>query len=332
MPAFGGETIRPRCPRPIGATRLSSRVERMFGAVSRLISSRGKMGVNESNDGRRRAVSAIDAVDGLHAQQAEELLVVLWRPHLTADAVAGAKTEAANLRLRDVDVIRAGKESRTAQKTEAVFDDLEDAVAEDLPIFLRLRAQQTHHLFLLRQATKRRNLEVSGHLGQFLGRLGLELGDGQMGWTGSGGRRRCGIRRTVPRPRLIVSSLPAVSRLPAVATVPGIALGAVGSLARRRSRPAVTPSPTISCPIALVEVGSTVAGRFDRAFDRWCNRGWRPFGGGDLRGFRPRRVRYLNVRHRGRVHGNQRPQVHREQWLRCSIQALLLLEQASDLA
>jgi hypothetical protein len=58
LPAFGGETIKPRCPRPIGATRLRSRVERMFGAVSRLISSSGKMGVSESNDGRRRAVSA----------------------------------------------------------------------------------------------------------------------------------------------------------------------------------------------------------------------------------------------------------------------------------
>ena len=57
LPAFGGETISPRCPRPIGATRLSSRVERMFGCVSRLISSSGKIGVSVSKLGRRRAVS-----------------------------------------------------------------------------------------------------------------------------------------------------------------------------------------------------------------------------------------------------------------------------------
>ena len=57
LPAFGGETIRPRWPLPTGATRFRSRVERMFGVVSRLIISSGKIGVSVSKFGRRRATS-----------------------------------------------------------------------------------------------------------------------------------------------------------------------------------------------------------------------------------------------------------------------------------
>src|SRR6266487_4348199 len=35
LPAFGGETIKPRCPRPMGATRLMIRPEMFAGPVSR---------------------------------------------------------------------------------------------------------------------------------------------------------------------------------------------------------------------------------------------------------------------------------------------------------
>ena len=100
LPAFGGETIRPRWPLPIGATRLSSRVERMFGV-------RFEIDQLEREDRRQRIEVrpaprnfGIDAVDRLDAEQAEELLVVLRRAHLAGDAVARAKAEAANLRLR----------------------------------------------------------------------------------------------------------------------------------------------------------------------------------------------------------------------------------------
>ena len=177
-------------------------------------------------------------------------------------AVSGAQTEAANLRLRDVDVVRAGKESRTSQEAEAIFDDLEDAVTEDLPIFLRLGAQQSHHLLLLRQATKRRNLELSRHLGQLFGRLRLELGNGQMRRTRPGGNWLRGVWRSVPLSWLAISGLPTVS------AITGKALGAVGSFARRRSRTPVTPSPTVSSAIAMVEVGSAVAGGFSGTIDR----------------------------------------------------------------
>ncbi len=41
LPALGGETIKPRCPLPIGARRSMIRVENLSGCVSRVIRSWG---------------------------------------------------------------------------------------------------------------------------------------------------------------------------------------------------------------------------------------------------------------------------------------------------
>ncbi len=49
LPALGGETIRPRWPLPIGATRSMTRVVRMCGSVSRRSRSCGYSGVSLSN-------------------------------------------------------------------------------------------------------------------------------------------------------------------------------------------------------------------------------------------------------------------------------------------
>ena len=57
LPALGGETIMPRWPRPIGATRFMRRVERVWGLVSRLMRTLGKMGVRRSKLGRILATS-----------------------------------------------------------------------------------------------------------------------------------------------------------------------------------------------------------------------------------------------------------------------------------
>ena len=43
-------------------------------------------------------------VNGLDAQQAVVLLVVLWRAHLAGDHVTGAQAKAANLRLGNIDI------------------------------------------------------------------------------------------------------------------------------------------------------------------------------------------------------------------------------------
>jgi hypothetical protein len=164
-----------------------------------------------------------------------------------------------------------------------------------LPIFFRLSAQKPDHLLLLRQTAKRRNLEVSRHLGQFLGRLCLELGNGDMGRTRPGRDWLRGVWRSVPLPRLAISGLPAVS---AVSAVTSKALGAVGPFARRRSRAPVTPSPIVSSASAIVELGSAIARWFSGTIDRRRF----PHRGGCSR--RPRcRVCHVNLVNRGRIHG-----------------------------
>ena len=57
MPALGGETIRPLCPLPIGATRSSSLPDNSSLDVSNLNLSLGKIGVSPSKLGRSLATS-----------------------------------------------------------------------------------------------------------------------------------------------------------------------------------------------------------------------------------------------------------------------------------
>ncbi len=57
FPALGGETIKPRCPRPTGVTRFIIRVAKVWRSVSRSKRCSGKIGVMASNRWRRRARS-----------------------------------------------------------------------------------------------------------------------------------------------------------------------------------------------------------------------------------------------------------------------------------
>ena len=59
FPAFGGETISPRWPLPIGAIRSITRVVRIFGSVSRRRRSCGYKGVSFPNSTRLRASSGV---------------------------------------------------------------------------------------------------------------------------------------------------------------------------------------------------------------------------------------------------------------------------------
>ena len=78
-----------------------------------------------------RAVAAVDlvgveAVDLLHADEAEVALALLGRADLAGDGVAGAQAEAADLGLGDVDVAGA-VDGDLAQEAVALVHDLEDA-------------------------------------------------------------------------------------------------------------------------------------------------------------------------------------------------------------
>src|SRR3990172_5205994 len=57
LPALGGDTIRPRWPRPIGAMRFSRRTDRLLEVVSRLRRRLGKEGVRAPKWGRLRDCS-----------------------------------------------------------------------------------------------------------------------------------------------------------------------------------------------------------------------------------------------------------------------------------
>src|SRR5690606_33028217 len=70
--------------------------------------------------------------DGFDLQQGEVALLVLRRPDLTGDVIAGLEVEAPDLRRRDVNVLRAGEitEAGRTQETVALGHDLEDALGE----------------------------------------------------------------------------------------------------------------------------------------------------------------------------------------------------------
>ena len=93
-------------------------------------------------------------VDGFDLDEGEIALAVLGRTHLAGDGVAGAQIELANLRRRDVDIVRARQivVFRGAQKAEAVRQAFQDAFAEDEAVLLGLRAQDLKNQLLLAHA------------------------------------------------------------------------------------------------------------------------------------------------------------------------------------
>ncbi len=76
----------------------------------------------------------IHAVDGFDAQQAIVLLVILWWTHLAGYHIAGAQAEAANLRLRDIDIHIAWQEALLSQEAKAIFDDFQHPRAENVAL------------------------------------------------------------------------------------------------------------------------------------------------------------------------------------------------------
>jgi hypothetical protein len=112
LPAFGGATIRPRWPLPIGAIMSMTRLV-MFSSLPMSRSSSSVLGRVQRRQvleqdlvlgGLRRL--AIDAVD---LDQGEVALAFLGRADLAFDGVAGAQVEAADLARADVDVVGAGE-------------------------------------------------------------------------------------------------------------------------------------------------------------------------------------------------------------------------------
>src|ERR1700686_5293797 len=88
--------------------------------------------------------------------------------NLAGDGVSGAEIEFADLRRRNVDVVRAGKVVvfRRAEKTESVGETFEDAFRKDQTIFLRLSAENLEDQLLFAHAAGAGNIQFLGDLGE----------------------------------------------------------------------------------------------------------------------------------------------------------------------
>ena len=107
-------------------------------------------------------------IDGLDFDQREVALAVLGRAHLAGDGVAGAQIELANLRGRDVDIVRARQivVLGRAQEAEAVRQAFQHAFAEDQPVLFGLRAQDLENQFLLAHAAGAGDGQILGDFRQ----------------------------------------------------------------------------------------------------------------------------------------------------------------------
>ena len=118
-------------------------------------------------------------VDRLDLDQREVALPFLRRPDLARDGVAGLQVELADLRRRDVDVVRARQVVVVgrAQEPEAVGQHFEHAFREDEAALLGLRLEDLEDQLLLAHAGRAGDVQVLGDLRELLDALVLQIGD-----------------------------------------------------------------------------------------------------------------------------------------------------------
>ena len=107
-------------------------------------------------------------IDRFDLDQREVALAVLRRANLPGDGVAGAQIEFADLRGRDVDVVRARQVVvfRRAQEAEAVGQAFENAFGEDQAVLFRLRAEDLENQLLLAHAGRAGDVQLLGDFRQ----------------------------------------------------------------------------------------------------------------------------------------------------------------------
>ena len=108
-------------------------------------------------------------VDGLDLDQREVLLSLVRRADVAADGVAGLEVELADLRGRDIDVVRAGQVVIVGRAEEAVAvgEDFEHAFGKDVALFFALGLEDLEDEVLLAEAGGSGDVEAAGELGQF---------------------------------------------------------------------------------------------------------------------------------------------------------------------
>ena len=116
-------------------------------------------------------------IDRVDLEQGEIALAFLRAADQALDRVAGAQAEAADLRGRDVDVVRAGEVVGVgrAQEAEAVLQHLDDAFADDLDLAARQLLEDGEHQLLLAHDRGVLDLMLFGEGQQFGRRLFFEV-------------------------------------------------------------------------------------------------------------------------------------------------------------
>ena len=113
-------------------------------------------------------------IERIDLEQREVALAFLRAADVAVDGIAGAQAEAADLRGRDVDVVRTRQiiRFRRSQKAEAVRQHLDDAFADDVGFARRELLEDAEHQLLLAHGRGVLDLELLGkrdELGRGLG-------------------------------------------------------------------------------------------------------------------------------------------------------------------
>ena len=116
-------------------------------------------------------------VDRVYFDEREITLAFLGRADLSGDRVAGPQIEAADLRRRDIHVVRARQivVLGRAQESESVRQAFQHAFRKNEPALLRLRLQDLEDQFLLAQARRSGDAQILGDLVELLDAHVLEL-------------------------------------------------------------------------------------------------------------------------------------------------------------
>ncbi len=107
--------------------------------------------------------------DCVDTNQSEIILTVFRRAHLAGDRIPRAQIEPADLRRRDIDVIRSRQVVVVGRPEEAetLGQGLENTLCEDQSFLLGLCLKNRKDQLLLAQAADAGNLQRAGYLGEF---------------------------------------------------------------------------------------------------------------------------------------------------------------------
>ena len=129
------------------------------------------------------ALSGSSRVHALDLEQREKFFLFLRRPDLAGDQIAGLQIEPADLRRRNVNVLRAGQiiEALRTQKAETFRQHFEHALGKQHARAFGVFLEDVENHLVLAHRAEILHAEILGHVVQLAHLHRLELGDVQRG-------------------------------------------------------------------------------------------------------------------------------------------------------